>query len=60
MKSSEKSPLVETIEVSESLIKGGCTDMVSDISYTPSEWRNGKHYIMLNYIDSVLNHWARC
>lgn len=37
------SPLVETIEVSEDLLKDdGATDKTSDISQTPSEWRTGK------------------
>lgn len=41
MKSTEMSPLVETIEVSEDLLRGGQTDNASDISNTPSDWRNG-------------------
>lgn len=42
MKSTEMSPLVETIEVSEDLLRGGQTDQASDISNTPSEWRTGR------------------
>lgn len=41
MKSTEMSPLVETIEVSEDLLRGGQTENASDVSNTPSDWRNG-------------------
>jgi hypothetical protein len=37
------SPLVETIEVSETIMREGETRMYeSEITATPSEWHNGK------------------
>jgi len=43
---SEMSPLIETIEVSETLMRGGDgksgMETHSEITATPSEWRNGK------------------
>ena len=54
MKSTEMSPLIETIEVSEDLLRGGQTDMASDISNTPSEWRNG-NYLALNEVYSLVS-----
>ena len=45
MKSSEMSPLIETIEISEDVMRCGVTgtNKTSDLSNTPSEWRNGKY-----------------
>lgn len=54
MKSTEMSPLIETIEVSEDLLRGGQTDMASDISNTPSEWGNG-NYLALNEVYSLVS-----
>lgn len=58
---SEMSPLVETIEVSETLmIEGGETSRFeSDISATPSDWKNGKVQIFYNSY-SFSNSTSRC
>jgi hypothetical protein len=48
MKSTEMSPLIETIEVSEDLLRGGATDNASEFSNTPSDWRTGKNQFSLS------------
>ena len=42
MKSTEMSALAETIEVSEDLMRDNVTYKASELSNTPSDWRNGK------------------
>ena len=57
MKTSEMSPLLETIEVSEDVIAGGTliTNNISDISGTPSDNRNGIQEFQTNFYSVIIH-----